>query len=282
MPSSLSMKKLLETGVHFGHRTTKWNPRMEEFIFDARNGIHIIDLRKTFANLNAYYDIVRDIIANGGVVLFVGTKRQAQESIQREAQRAGMPYVNTRWLGGTLTNWRTIRARIDTLKKMEKSQEAGEYTRLTKKEALMNQRKIEKLRLRLGGLRDLRKLPELIIVVDTERELTAVKEANTLSIPVLGIVDTNANPNVIDYIIPGNDDAMRSIRLLVSALADAVLEGKAMRKGSDASEEEVEEEVAVVDYDDQTPDEDLMGPSTLRKLAAQKLLIEDEDEESRR
>lgn len=280
MPSSLSMKKLLETGVHFGHRTTKWNPRMEEFIFDARNGIHIIDLRKTFANLNAYYDIVRDIIANGGVVLFVGTKRQAQESIQREAQRAGMPYVNTRWLGGTLTNWRTIRARIDTLKKMEKSMEAGEYGKLTKKEALMNQRKIEKLRGRLGGLRDLRKLPEMLIVVDTERELTAVKEANTLGLPVLGIVDTNANPDVIDYIIPGNDDAMRSIRLLVSAIADAVLEGKAMRKG-EGSEEEVEEEVAAVDYDDQTPDEDLMGPSTLRKLAAQKLLIED-DEETRR
>jgi small subunit ribosomal protein S2 len=279
MPSSLSMKKLLETGVHFGHRTTKWNPRMEEFIFDARNGIHIIDLRKTFANLNAYYDIVRDIIANGGVVLFVGTKRQAQESIQREAQRAGMPYVNTRWLGGTLTNWRTIRARIDTLKKMEKSMEAGEYAKLTKKEALMNQRKIEKLRMRLGGLRDLRKLPELIIVVDTERELTAVKEANTLLIPVLGIVDTNANPNVIDYIIPGNDDAMRSIRLLVSALADAVLEGKAMRKGADSAEEEVEEEAAVVDYDDNTPDEELMGPSTMRKVLDQKLLnFEDEEE----
>jgi small subunit ribosomal protein S2 len=274
------MKKLLETGVHFGHRTTKWNPRMEEFIFDARNGIHIIDLRKTFANLNTYYDIVRDIISNSGVVLFVGTKRQAQESIQREAQRCAMPYVNMRWLGGTLTNWRTIRARIDTLKKMEKSMEAGEYSKLTKKEALMNQRKIDKLRMRLGGLRDLRKLPEMLIVVDTERELTAVKEANTLSIPVLGIVDTNANPDVIDYIIPGNDDAMRSIRLLVSAIADAVLEGKAMRKGSELVEE-AEEEVAVVDYDDQTPDEDLMGPSTLRKLRDQKLLLDDEEEVKR-
>ena len=176
MPSTISMKKLLETGVHFGHRTTKWNPRMEEFIFDARNGIHIIDLRKTFANLNAYYDIVRDTIANGGIVLFVGTKRQAQESIQREAARCGMPYVNTRWLGGTLTNWRTIRGRIDQLKKLEKSQEAGEFSRLTKKEALMKEREIEKLRIRLGGLRDLRKLPDLIVVVDTERELTAVKE----------------------------------------------------------------------------------------------------------
>jgi small subunit ribosomal protein S2 len=271
MPSTISMKKLLETGVHFGHRTTKWNPRMEEFIFDARNGIHIIDLRKTFANLNAYYDIVRDTIANGGIVLFVGTKRQAQESIQREAARCGMPYVNTRWLGGTLTNWRTIRGRIDQLKKLEKSQEAGEFARLTKKESLMKTRQIEKLALRLGGLRDLRKLPDLIVVVDTERELTAVKEANTLRIPVMGIVDTNANPDVIDYVIPGNDDAMRSIRLLVGAMADAVLEGRGMRKGADT----VEDEDLGVDglptnitksFDDDASDEDLMGANTLRKL----------------
>jgi small subunit ribosomal protein S2 len=276
MPSSLTMKKLLETGVHFGHRTTKWNPRMEEFIFDARNGIHIIDLRKTFANLNTYYDIVRDSVANGGVILFVGTKRQAQEAIQREAQRCGMPYVNTRWLGGTLTNWRTIRTRIDSLKKLEKSQEAGDFQKLTKKEALLKEREIEKLRLRLGGLRDMRRLPELLVIVDTEREVTAVKEANTLNLPVLGIVDTNANPDVIDYIIPGNDDAMRSIRLLVSAIADAVLEGKAMRKGGEV--EEVEEEVvAAYNYADDAADEDLMGPSTLSKLKSQKLQFEDDE-----
>lgn len=280
MPSNISMKKLLETGVHFGHRTTKWNPRMEEFIFDARNGIHIIDLRKTFTNLNAYYDIVRDTISNGGTVLFVGTKRQAQEAIQREALRCGMPYVNTRWLGGTLTNWRTIRQRIDTLKKLEKAQEAGEFNRLTKKEALLNTRKIEKLRMRLGGLRDLRRLPELLIVVDTEREITAVKEANTLNIPVLGIVDTNANPDVIDYIVPGNDDAMRSIRLLVSTFADAVLEGRAMRKGETHEEEEAHEEVAVAAYADDAADEDLMGPSTLRKLRDQRLQLDEEEFES--
>jgi small subunit ribosomal protein S2 len=276
------MKKLLETGVHFGHRTTKWNPRMEEFIFDARNGIHIIDLRKTFANLNAYYDIVRDTIANGGIVLFVGTKRQAQESIQREAARCGMPYVNTRWLGGTLTNWRTIRARIEQLKKLEKSQEAGEFSKLTKKEALMKEREIEKLRLRLGGLRDLRKLPDLILVVDTERELTAVKEANTLRIPVLGIVDTNANPDVIDYVIPGNDDAMRSIRLLVGAMADAVLEGRGMRKGGDTTEEEDLGGDALPtniskSFDDDASDEDLMGANTLRKLRNTNINL-DEDE----
>jgi small subunit ribosomal protein S2 len=280
MPSSLTMKKLLETGVHFGHRTTKWNPRMEEFIFDARNGIHIIDLRKTFSNLNNYYDIIRDSVSNGGVILFVGTKRQAQEAIQRESARCGMPYVNTRWLGGTLTNWRTIRTRIDTLKKLEKSFEAGDFQRLTKKEALLNTRKIEKLRSRLGGLRDLRRLPDIIVVVDTEREITAVREANTLNIPVLGIVDTNANPDVIDYIIPGNDDAMRSIRLLVSALADAVLEGRAMRKGSEAvEEEETAEEVpafAAAAYADDAADEDLMGPSTLQKLRNQKLQVDEE------
>lgn len=270
MPSTISMKKLLETGVHFGHRTTKWNPRMEEFIFDARNGIHIIDLRKTFANLNAYYDIVRDTISKGGVVLFVGTKRQAQESIQREALRCGMPYVNTRWLGGTLTNWRTIRARIDQLKKLEKSQEMGEFQKLTKKEGLLMEREIDKLRQRLGGLRDLRKLPDLIIVVDTERELTAVKEANTLRIPVLGIVDTNANPDVIDYVIPGNDDAMRSIKLLVGAMADAVLEGRAMRKGGEATDEVAEEPVypavPAPRYADEESDEALLGANTLRKL----------------
>lgn len=279
MPSTISMKKLLETGVHFGHRTTKWNPRMEEFIFDARNGIHIIDLRKTFANLNAYYDIVRDTIANGGIVLFVGTKRQAQESIQREAARCGMPYVNTRWLGGTLTNWRTIRGRIDQLKKLEKSYEAGEFQRLTKKESLMKVREIEKLRLRLGGLRDLRKLPDLIVVVDTERELTAVKEANTLRIPVLGIVDTNANPDVIDYVIPGNDDAMRSIRLLVGAMADAVLEGRGMRKGGDTVEEEdsVDTLPAISkSFDDDASDEDLMGANTLRKLRNTNINLDDE------
>jgi small subunit ribosomal protein S2 len=281
MPSTISMKKLLETGVHFGHRTTKWNPRMEEFIFDARNGIHIIDLRKTFANLNAYYDIVRDTIANGGIVLFVGTKRQAQESIQREASRCGMPYVNTRWLGGTLTNWRTIRGRIDQLKKLEKSQEMGEFARLTKKESLMKTRQIEKLSLRLGGLRDLRKLPDLIVVVDTERELTAVKEANTLRIPVLGIVDTNANPDVIDYVIPGNDDAMRSIKLLVGAMADAVLEGRGMRKGGDMTEDEETSADGLPtnitkSFDDNASDEDLMGANTLRKLRNAPLQLDEE------
>lgn len=273
MASSVKMRTLLETGVHFGHRTNKWNPKMDEFIFTSRNGIHIIDLQQTLSNLNEYYDMVRDLIADGGQVLFVGTKRQAQETVQQEADRCGMSYVNTRWLGGTLTNWRTIRSRIDTLKKLERQREEGIFNRLTKKEALMNERKILKLQDRLGGLRDMKRLPDLLIVVDTERELTAVDEANTLRIPVLGIVDTNGNPDVVDYIIPANDDAMRSIRLLVGALADAVIEGKAIRKGGDIDEVEDDDEIVATraSFDDDADDEDLLGESTLRKLRGSKL-----------
>jgi len=280
MASSVKMRTLLETGVHFGHRTNKWNPKMDEFIFTSRNGIHIIDLQQTLANLNEYYDMVRDLIADGGQVLFVGTKRQAQETIQQEADRCGMPYVNTRWLGGTMTNWRTIRTRIDTLKKLERQREEGLFNRLTKKEALMNERKIVKLQERLGGLRDMKRLPDLLIVVDTERELTAVDEANTLRIPVLGIVDTNGNPDVVDYIIPANDDAMRSIRLLVGALADAVIEGKAIRKGGDVDDIEEEEDTNTsrINFADDADDEDLLGESTLRKLRGSKLDFDtDED-----
>lgn len=280
MPSAIKMKTLLETGVHFGHRTTKWNPKMDEFIFTARNGIHIIDLQQTLRNLNVYHDMVRDLVSNGGTILFVGTKRQAQEAIQAAAEKCRMPYVNQRWLGGTLTNWRTIRSRIETLKKLEKQRESGKFARITKKEALMNERKIEKLQLRLGGIRDMRTLPDLIIVVDTERESTAVKEANTLNIPVLGIVDTNGDPDVIDYIIPANDDAMRSIRLLVNAFADAVIEGRAMRKGGDIDDvEETDEEGAQIEFGDDASDEELFGASTLRNLRNRRIFDEDEDED---
>lgn len=278
MPSQVKLKTLLETGVHFGHRTTKWNPKMRDFIFTARNGIHIIDLTITLRNLNAYHDIVRDMVVNGGTVLFVGTKRQAQETIQREADRCRMPYVNTRWLGGTLTNWRTIRARIETLKKLERARDNGDLERLPKKEALITMRKIEKLQERLGGLREMRNLPSVLIVVDTDREMTAVKEANTLGIPVLGIVDTNGNPDVVDYIIPGNDDAMRSIRLLVSAFSEAVLEGRAMRGDSSEDAEETGAESAYDGYDDDATDDDLLGASTLKKLRDQRLFEPDEEE----
>jgi small subunit ribosomal protein S2 len=278
MPSPVKMRTLLETGVHFGHRTNKWNPKMAEFIFTARNGIHIIDLQQTLANLNEYYDMVRDLVADGGTVLFVGTKRQAQETIEEQAKRCGMGYVNTRWLGGTLTNFRTIRSRIETLKKLENDRDSGQFEKLTKKEAMMNERKIEKLQDRLGGLRDAKKMPEMLIIVDTERETTAVHEANILRIPILGIIDTNGDPDVVDYIIPGNDDAMRSIRLLVSALAEAVIEGKAIRKGGDTDEVEEQTTAAAAKYDfgDDAEDEDLLGESTLSKLRGRKLDFEEE------
>lgn len=281
MPSSVRMKNLLETGVHFGHRTNKWNPKMDEFIFTARNGIHIVNLQQTLANIHEYYDMVRELVADGGIVLFVGTKRQAQETIEKEAQRCGMPYVNKRWLGGTMTNWQTISSRIDAMKELEQLRDEGQFDLLTKREALMNEREIEKLNDRLGGLRDMKRLPDLLVVVDTDREDTAVKEANILDIPVLGVVDTNANPDVVDYIVPGNDDAMRSIRLLVGTFADACLEGKAIRKGGDIDDAmDYEEEYEPYEFDEDASDEDLLGGNTrssLKKLRGSKL-IDDDDE----
>ena len=279
MPSSVSMKQLLETGVHFGHRTTKWNPKMKPYIFTERNGIHILDLQQTLVNLNQYYDLVRDIISSGGAVLFVGTKRQAQEAIAREAERCGMAYINHRWLGGTLTNWKTIRERIETLKKLEKRRDNGEFSLLSKKEALILNRKIEKLQQRLGGIRNMRRLPELIIVVDSKREATAVKEANTLTIPVLALADTNSDPDEIDYIIPANDDAVRAIKLLLSALADAVAEGQQMRKSDDLTEEGEDVAGGISAYEEEQDDEALLGASTLAKLRTAKLFEEQEEEE---
>ncbi len=283
MPHSITMKTLLETGVHFGHRTPKWDPRMEPFIFTERNGIHIIDLQQTLANINQYYELVRDTIARGGTLLFVGTKRQAQETVAAEAQRCNMPYVNHRWLGGTLTNWRTIRERIETLKKLEKRRDAGEFDLLTKKEGLVLTRKIEKLQLRLGGIRDMKRPPELLLIVDTMKEATAVKEANSLGIPVLALADTNADPDLIDYIIPGNDDAVRAIKLIIAAFADAVLEGQAMRKGDGAESEEGMPEATspYYDYDKdaEADDEAYLGASTLAKLRDAKLFEEGEVQE---
>jgi small subunit ribosomal protein S2 len=276
------MKALLETGVHFGHRTQKWNPKMAPFIFTQRNGIHIIDLQQTLGYLHQYHDLIVDKVSNGGTVLLVGTKRQAAETIGKEAERCGMPYVNHRWLGGTLTNWRTIRERIDTLKKLEIRRDKGEFALLTKKEGLILNRKIESLQLRLGGIRDMKRLPDLLVVVDTKREATAVKEANILSIPVLALLDTNCDPDEVDYIIPANDDAMRSIKLLVTAIADAVLEGKAMRKQEDL-EEEVVEEVDIAAYnkfDEEDEDDDrYLGASTLAKLRDPNLFATEDDEE---
>jgi small subunit ribosomal protein S2 len=280
MPSQVKMRTLLETGVHFGHRTNKWNPKMDEFIFTQRNGIHIIDLQITLKNLNEFHDLIVNRVSSGSSVLFVGTKRQAQEIVQKEAQRCNMPYVNYRWLGGTLTNWKTIRSRIDTLKQLERRRDEGEFERLTKKEALVLERKIAKLQLRLGGIRDMKRVPDLMIVVDAEREHTAVKEANILGIPVLALVDTNADPDQIDYILPANDDAMRSIRLLVGALADAVLEGLNIRQSAGEFEDD-EEEFFTSAYDDDGDydDEDLLGESTLAKLRDSKLFDDDDDDD---
>ena len=261
----VSMKSLLETGVHFGHRTRKWNPRMKPYIFTERNGIHIIDLQQTLEALTEVYALVRDRVAEGDKVLFVGTKRQAQETIELEAKRCGMPYVNARWLGGTLTNWRTIRSRIDELESLERRRDEGEFELLTKKEALSLHRRIDKLEGRLGGIREMATVPELLFVVDVRREETAIHEANLLDIPVIALVDTNCNPETVDYVIPSNDDAIRAIKLMVSKIADAVLEGKALRKDTEEEETEISEELGAMVAGEVT-DEDLLGEATLAKL----------------
>jgi small subunit ribosomal protein S2 len=235
------MKALLETGVHFGHRTRRWNPKMKPYIFTERNGVHIIDLQQTITALGRACELLRDTVAAGGTVLLVGTKRQAQETIALEAQRCEMPYVNQRWLGGTLTNWTTIRQRIEYLLNLEARRDRGDFERLTKKEALGLQRQIEKLNNRLGGIRAMRDLPDLLYIVDVRREATAVKEANKLDIPIVAIVDTNCDPDPIDYVIPGNDDAIRAIKLITSKVADAVLEGMAQRKAYEPEAVEFEE-----------------------------------------
>ncbi len=235
----VSMKALLESGVHFGHRTNKWNPGMKPYIFTERNGIHIIDLQQTVKAITNAYNAIRDCVATGGVVMFVGTKRQAQETVHDEAIRCGMPYVTERWLGGMLTNWSTMHQRILELERMEKLFATGDIEKLTKKEALLIQREITRLNIHLSGVRNMARVPDLVFVVDVSREYAAVHEANLLNIPVIALVDTNCDPTNVDYVIPSNDDAIRAIKLLVSKMADAVEEGKAMRK-----DEELEAEAA--------------------------------------
>ena len=265
----VSLKSLLETGVHFGHRTRKWHPKMKPYIFTERNGIHIIDLQQTVEALSRAHTLVRDTVAKGGVVLFVGTKRQAQEAIETEAKRAGMPHINQRWLGGTLTNWKTIKERIQELKKLEERRDNGEFARLTKKEGLLLTRKMERLSLRLGGIRDLTRLPELVFIVDVRREETAIREANSLNIPVIAVVDTNCDPSGVDYVIPANDDAIRAIKLMTAKIADAALEGKMMRKHEPVSATGTEEKAAYVRFDEpELDDQALLGNATLAKLSS--------------
>ncbi len=238
MAAPVSMKLLLEAGVHFGHQTRRWDPRMRTFIFTERNGIHIIDLQQTVRKLDEAMSFVRDVAANGGTVLFVGTKKQAQETIQEEATRAGMPYVNQRWLGGMLTNYQTIQQRIRRLEELERRKEQGDFDVLPKKEATRLNDELGRLQRLLGGMRSLHRLPDAVFVVDPHRENIAVAEAHRLEIPLVAMVDTNCNPDLIDYPIPANDDAIRAIRLIAGKLADAIVEGRQQREAAMAEESE--------------------------------------------
>lgn len=275
MATVVSMKALLESGVHFGHRTNKWEPRMRPYIFTERNGIHIIDLQQTVKALNTAFNVVRDCVSGGGTILFVGTKRQAQETIREEAMRCGMPYVTERWMGGILTNWSTMYQRIQELDRLEHMRDSGDINRLTKKEGLLIGREIDRLQIRLSGLRAMKRVPDYVFIVDVCREETAVMEANKLDIPVIALVDTNCNPSGVDYVIPSNDDAIRAIKLLVGKIADAVIEGKAVRK-----EDEPETELAMAGstaarspralregLEEDVDDRDLLGEATLAKMS---------------
>ncbi|SMB95487.1 SSU ribosomal protein S2P [Thermanaeromonas toyohensis ToBE] len=225
MVSVVSMKQLLEAGVHFGHQTRRWNPKMAPYIFTERNGIYIIDLQRTVKKLEEAYNFVRDVAKEGGKILFVGTKKQAQDTVKEEAERCGMFYVNVRWLGGTLTNFQTIRRRIERLKELERMEEEGTLELLPKKEVMALKKEKEKLERFLGGIKNMKQLPEALFVVDPRKERIAVAEARRLGIPIVAIVDTNCDPDEIDYVIPGNDDAIRAVKLITSKIADAVLEG---------------------------------------------------------
>ena len=236
----VSMKQLLEAGVHFGHQTRRWNPKMAKYIFTERNGIYIIDLQKTVKKLDEAYNFVRDVAADGGEILFVGTKKQAQESIRDEATRCGMHYVNARWLGGMMTNFRTIRKRIDRMEQLKTMQADGTFDMLPKKEVIKHLGEIEKLEKYLGGVKEMKKLPGALFIVDTRKERNAIAEAHRLGIPVVAIADTNCDPDEIDYPIPGNDDAIRAIRLISSIMANAMIEGRQGEQTEEAAQETAE------------------------------------------
>ena len=236
------MKQLLEAGVHFGHQTRRWNPKMAEYIYTERNGIHIIDLQKSVGKVDEAYKAVADIAANGGTILFVGTKKQAQDAIASEAERCGMFYVNERWLGGMLTNFKTIQSRINRLKEIEAMEEDGTFDVLPKKEVINLKKEMEKLTKNLGGIKEMKKLPDAIFIVDPKKERICVQEAHALGIELIGIADTNCDPDELDYVIPGNDDAIRAVKLIVSKMADAVIEANQGEEAAPAQEEEVAEE----------------------------------------
>ena len=241
----IQMKQLLEAGVHFGHQTRRWNPKMAEYIFTERNGIYIIDLQKTAKKIEEAYFFVRDIVADGGTVLFVGTKKQAQDAIREEAERTGMYFVNARWLGGMLTNFKTIKRRIDRLYQLKKMNEDGTLELLPKKEVLKLNLEEERLEKYLGGIKEMRDIPSAMFVVDPRKEKNAIAEAHKLGIPVIAIVDTNCDPEEADYPIPGNDDAIRAVKLIVSTIGNAIIEGKQGEQVTDAPAEEASEEVSL-------------------------------------
>ena len=241
--SVISMKQLLEAGVHFGHQTRRWNPKMAPYIYTERNGIYIIDLQKSVGKVDEAYKAISDIAADGGTILFVGTKKQAQDAIQTEAERCGMFYVNERWLGGMLTNFKTIQGRIARLKAIEAMQEDGTFDVLPKKEVIALKKEMEKLQKNLGGIKDMKEIPDMIFIVDPRKERNCVNEAHTLGIPLVGIADTNCDPEELDYVIPGNDDAIRAVKLIVAKMADAVIEAQ---QGADA---EVAEEAESAEAD---------------------------------
>ncbi|MGI6267553.1 MAG: 30S ribosomal protein S2 [Acutalibacteraceae bacterium] len=242
--SVVSMKQLLEAGVHFGHQTRRWNPKMDEYIFTERNGIYIIDLQKTVKKLEDAYMFVRELSAQGEEILFVGTKKQAQDSVREEALRCGMPFVNARWLGGMLTNFKTIQRRIKRLAQLKAMEEDGTFELLPKKEVMKLKLEIEKLEKFMGGITEMKRQPAAMFIVDPRKERIAVAEAKKLGIPIIAIVDTNCDPDEIDYVIPGNDDAIRAVRLITAAMADAVIEGRQGEQTEEASEEKENEQVA--------------------------------------
>ncbi|MGP1613128.1 MAG: 30S ribosomal protein S2 [Catonella sp.] len=240
--SVISMKQLLEAGVHFGHQTRRWNPKMAPYIYTERNGIHIIDLQKSVGMVDSAYEALKNIVANGGTVLFVGTKKQAQEAVKEEAIRSGMYFVNERWLGGMLTNFKTIKSRIAKLKEYEKMSEDGTFDVLPKKEVIQIKKAWDKLEKNLGGIKEMKKLPDAIFVVDPKKERICIQEAHALNIPLFGIADTNCDPDELTYVIPGNDDAIRAVRLIVAKMADAVIEANQGEQFVETTEEVVTEE----------------------------------------
>jgi len=260
----ISMKQLLEAGVHFGHQTRRWNPKMAEYIFAERNGIYIIDLQKTVRKIDDAYRAVSEIIADNGEILFVGTKKQAQESIKEEAIRCGMYYVNERWLGGMLTNFKTMQLRVQRMKELEKMQEDGRMALLPKKEIAKLEHELEKLQRNLGGVKNMKRVPDVLFIVDARKERIAIQEARTLGIPIVAIVDTNCDPDEVDYVIPGNDDAIRAIKLIAGRLADAVLEAKQGEQDEDAAEASA---VAM-----EAPDAPVSAPTSIEEV------VENEEE----